>query len=94
MPEIPHLAWPPRLVRGRDGGLVYEAVEQDAPDHIEDRVQVAARTTIGDRLEDPQFGVPDDILRAPGVDLEAFRRGLARSEPAAQLIVDRLYDPS
>jgi hypothetical protein len=93
MIEIPHLAWPPRLIETPDGGLIYESVEQDSPDHIEDRVQIAARTLIGDRLEDPQFGVPDDVLRAPRVDLDAFRLALADSEPAAALIVERVLDP-
>lgn len=84
VPDIPHLAFP---VRFADGVIV--TVEQDAPGHLRDRIHVTCRTVIGERLDDPTFGIPDDVLRANEADLGALTTALAESEPEITVVVHR-----
>lgn len=85
---IPHLSFPLRFING-----LAATVEQDSPEHLAERVSVVAHTAIGDRLEDPQFGRPDDLSRAGRIDLDALRQAFQDSEPDANLLLDRIVDP-
>lgn len=83
--STPHLALPLRIENGRAA-----EVEQDSPEHVADRLIAAARTPLGLRDDDPEFGVPEGTFRAGGADLEALRAALAESEPEATFAVDRI----
>jgi hypothetical protein len=74
--ERPHLAFP---LRFEDGLAV--TVEQDSGDHMRDRVHVVCRTPLGDRLDDPTFGIPPELLRVRRVDLDAIAAAISSSEP-------------
>lgn len=86
MPDTPiaHLAFPLRFVAG-----MAVTVEQDSPDHMLDRIHVTCRTPLGDRLDDPTFGVPSQILRAPEVDLDALAAAIEESEPDIAVTLTR-----
>ena len=85
-----HLSYPVRLVPGPMGaGVVFATVEQDSDEHLTDRLHVVGRTPIGAHVDDPEFGVPDDVLRTNGADLTALRAALSESEPDAQTLTDR-----
>lgn len=57
--SIPHLAFPFRF--GLGGAA--ETVEQDTPEELEQGVKVLMLTELGERLEVPDFGVPDPTFR-------------------------------
>lgn len=85
-----HLSYPVRLVPGPMGGaVVFATVKQDSDEHLLDRLHVVGRTPIGAHIDDPGFGVPDDVLRTNGADLTALRAALAESEPDAQTLTER-----
>lgn len=81
---IPHLAFPMRFVDG-----LAATVEQDSTDHLQDRIHVAVRTPLGDRLDDPTFGVPSELLRVNRVDLEALAAAIESSEPEIPVTLTR-----
>lgn len=83
MIETPHLSFPLRLAGGR-----FAAVEQDSSQHIAECVEAAARTELGWRIEAPDFGIPDYVLAAGGVDLDELRGALLDSEPRAIAVVE------
>jgi hypothetical protein len=86
--EIPHGAFPPRFENGQ-----MVVVEQDSVQHLADRVAVTAFTTIGDRVEDPAFGIPDEVFRVNGVDIDALTAAINESEPNATVTVTLDNDP-
>jgi hypothetical protein len=79
-----HLAFPFRFVDG-----VAVAVEQDSPVHMRDRVVIVCRTPRGSRLDDPKFGIPDQLLRTPGVDIGALAAAIEASEPDIAVRITR-----
>lgn len=83
MIETPHLSFPLRLA-----GRRFAAVEQDSADHIAECVEAAARTELGWRIEAPDFGIPDYVLAAGGVDLDELRGALLDSEPRAAAVAE------
>jgi hypothetical protein len=83
-PKIPHLAFPMRFVNG-----VAVTVEQDSPDHMLDRVHVTCRTPLGDRLDDPTFGIPPELLRVRQVDIDALAGAIESSEPDIAVALKR-----
>lgn len=64
---IPHFAFP--FTIGQHGSAV--VLEQDDPAEIEQNVKVLVQTEIGERLEVPEFGIPDPTFRV-GIDLDAL----------------------
>lgn len=85
MPDIAHLAFPIRLVDG-----VAATVEQDSPDHKQQRIEVVCLAPLGDRLADPEFGIPSDLLSVRRVDLDVLAAALASSEPDIAVNVSRV----
>lgn len=85
--DTPHLSFPFSVTDG-----TFDIVEQDSPEHLAQRVLLTVNTFIGDRLEDPDFGIPDSLLQAGGTDLEELRAAIAASEPDAAPLVDRMTD--
>lgn len=83
--EIPHLALPLRFA-----GRRAVVVEQDSADDVAMCVEAAARTTLGERDEVPEFGVSHDLFGIVGGDLEELRVELAASEPRAAVVVEQI----
>ncbi len=83
--QTPHLAFP---IRFHEGLAV--TVEQDSPVHMRDRVHVTVRTLVGQRLDDPTFGIPDDVLRVGRVDLDTLADAIELSEPDVDATIRRL----
>jgi hypothetical protein len=82
--DLPHLAFPVRFVDG-----VAVTVEQDSPEHKRDRIHNTCRHLIGDRLDDPTFGIPDEVMRVQRADLDAISAAIAQSEPMITVAVSR-----
>lgn len=82
-----HLAFP---IRFADGAAV--TVEQDSADHKRDRINVLVHTPLGSRLDDPTFGIPDQLLRAGGVNIDALAEAVGSSEPSIAVTITRPGD--
>jgi hypothetical protein len=87
--RAPHWDLPIRLEGGR-----IAMVEQDSPTEIANCVEVAARTPLGTRLEDPEFGVPSVVMQADEVDVDTLRAAVTNSEPRAAVIAERIKNPT
>jgi hypothetical protein len=87
MAEIPHTSWPLRYVDGRP-----VLVEQDSPDHMEQRVAVTCLTPLGDALHDPTFGIDRQLMRLNEVDLDVLAAQIASSEPDIPVALSREQD--
>ncbi|MDO8209290.1 hypothetical protein [Conexibacter sp. CPCC 206217] len=83
MIDTPHLSLPLRLDRG-----TFAAVEQDSPQQVAECVEAAARTELGWRVEAPEFGVPNYMMTAGGVDVDELREALVTSEPRAEVVAE------
>ena len=64
--STPHFSFPFRI----EGGSA-SVVEQDDPEELEQNVFVLLLTEEGERMEVPDFGVPDPTFRT-GIDAEAI----------------------
>lgn len=85
--DIPHFQLP--FVLDPDGVRV---TEQDSLDEVTDCVQAVLRTTLGERIELPDFGRPDQAFRQNGADLEQLRDAVDTWEPRATVEID--HDPA
>lgn len=87
MTEIPHLAFPLRIVNGR-------AVEADqgSPEHLAQQVHAACLTPQGWRVEAPDFGIPPVLMRGGGVDLDDLQAALAASVPDAPVSAEEVAE--
>jgi hypothetical protein len=86
-PEIPHLALPLRFA-----GKRAVVVEQDSYEEIAMCVEAAARTTLGEQADMPEFGISHELFGIADVDLAELRAELAASEPRAATIVERITE--
>ena len=82
--DIPKLAFPLRFEGGRA-----RVVEQDSVEEIEDCVEVAVRTTRGDRMERPDYGMPDLLFEEvhPGGAAAEILEAILEAEPRAAVAV-------
>lgn len=78
-PLIPHLKVP--LTIGVDGHA--EVVEQDTWEEVAQCVQVLLMTRIGDRIESPEYGIPDQVFTTVP-DLLTIQAAIERWEPRAR----------
>lgn len=83
--DIPHFSLPFR--RDTHGRCVVN--EQDSDAEILDCVEVLLATERGSRMEVPEYGVPDQVFRQGGADLNAISSAIARWEPRADHFVRR-----
>lgn len=81
MAEIPHLALPFRVERGRAA-----VVEQDSDEDVEQCVEAVLRYRPGERPEAPDFGTPDQTHRQGGADLQELADAVSRWEPRAHAV--------
>lgn len=84
MSPVPHLAFP---LRFDDGAAA--TVEQDSPEHMLQRIHVTCRTTRGERLDDPTFGIPSEVLRVTRADLDVLASAIEESEPDIAVTLSR-----
>lgn len=80
--EIPHFAFPFQF--GRDGAVV--VLDQGSHEEIEQNVKVLVRTELGERLEVPDFGVPDPTFSV-GIDTEAIAAAAQEWDSRADVVV-------
>jgi phage baseplate assembly protein W len=70
-----------------------EVVEQDTPDEIAQCVQVLISTTIGQRIEIPDYGVPDStFVQETDVQIGAIVAAVAKWEPRASVQITSVPD--
>jgi phage baseplate assembly protein W len=75
---VPHFSLPFRI----EGGTVATS-EQDTLEEIADCVEAVLRTTVGARLELPEFGIPDQSFSLNGADPHAIDAAVQKWEPRA-----------
>lgn len=83
MAEVPHFAHPFSV----SGGVIAE-VEQDSVEEIEDCVEACLRTPVGTRIDEPEYGIPDEIFTqlSPNPSVEVYLNAVEEAEPRAHLI--------
>jgi len=82
-----HLAFPFEFADGE-----FAEVEQDSIRHMRDRIHVLVRTPRGSRLDDPKFGIPRDLERAGGVNIDMLAAAIGISEPDIPVTITRPGD--
>lgn len=80
---VPRLRFPLRFTNGRT-----ELVEQDSIEEIAQCVEIILRTPRGQRLDLPDFGIPDQAFRENGADLVALRSAIEQYEPRAAVVLE------
>lgn len=83
MARVPQFAVPFRV---EDGDVV--EVEQDSVEEIEACVEAVLHTFIGSRIDEPDFGIPDETFTqlGPNPSVEPYLAAVAAAEPRAHLI--------
>ncbi len=79
--DIPHFAFPFRF--GADGAA--QVVNQDDAQEIEQGVVVLVLTELGERLEVPEFGVPD-LAFTNDLDLTTISEAAAEWDERAEVV--------
>lgn len=62
--------------------------EQDSPDEIMDCVEILLGTEVGERMEVPLYGIPDQTFRQGGADVIELLRIIGVWEPRASTEID------
>ncbi len=86
MADVPHFSFPFR--RSNDGTRCV-VVEQDMDDEILDCLEVLLTTERGERIDLPDYGLPDPLFTQGGANLELIRQVIATWEPRANATVTR-----
>lgn len=81
--DTPHFQVPFNFTA--DGAAV---VEQDSDDDIVQCVSAVCRTPRGMRLESPDFGIDELVLREQGPDKDKLERAIVYWEPRARVSID------
>lgn len=81
--RTPHFDSPFRLL-----GSSFAVVEQNSAEEVEDCIEAVLRTPVGSRIEQPEYGIPDETFEqlAPDVSAEAYLNAIAEWEPRARVI--------
>lgn len=87
----PHFAFPFRFERN---GANVAVEEQGTSEEIADCAEVLLRTPLGERVDAPELGVPDQTFREGGADVEGIEAIINEYEPraSAQLEQDEMED--
>lgn len=86
MADIPHFSFPFR--RAATGKSVV-VTEQDMDDEILDCLEVLLTTERGERIDLPDYGLPDPLFVQSGMSLETVQQVIATWEPRANAAVTR-----
>lgn len=83
--DTPHFAFP----------FAFDAVsarpvirEQRSIEEIEDCLEVLLSTELGERIEEPDYGIPSPVFRQQGSSNEEIASAIARWEPRLPVDVD------
>lgn len=76
--QVPHFSFPFRLAAGGS----FDVLEQDTLDEVSQSVEVVLMTRQGERLEVPDFGVPDLAFQVD-MPYSTIRAAVDRWEPRA-----------
>lgn len=81
--SIPHFSLPFRVVNGS-----IAEVEQGSVEEIEDCVESILRTIAGTRIDNPDFGVPDESFtqQTPNSSAELYIAAIEAQEPRARVL--------
>jgi phage baseplate assembly protein W len=81
--RVPHLRVPFEVVGGKAA-----VVEQDSDQEIIACVVALLSTRLGSRLEEPEYGIPDELfeLLTPGMDAAAVLEAIDEWEPRARVV--------
>lgn len=77
MAHVTHLAFPFRL----DYHGSPEVVDQDSLEDVSQCVRVLVSTVRGERLELPEYGLPDPVFAPDGMVADGVARAVERWEP-------------
>lgn len=86
MADIPHFSFPFRRTMNGKSVVV---TEQDMDDEILDCLEVLLTTERGERIELPDYGLPDPLFVQGGMSLETIQQVIATWEPRANAVVTR-----
>jgi phage baseplate assembly protein W len=81
---IPHFDIPLRY-----NGATPAVVDQDTVEDIINCVEVAIRTTQGQRIEIPDFGIPDLTFSQQPVPVQEIFDTILKYEPRATILIDQ-----
>lgn len=81
--DVPHFAVPFNITT--EGA---EIIEQDSYDDIVQCVEALCRTPKGTRLDSPDYGIDEVVLREPGPDRVKLERAISYWEPRARVAID------
>jgi phage baseplate assembly protein W len=83
LPSVPHLAFPFRV---EDGSVA--TVEQNSPEEIRQCVLAVLKTKIRSRIEEPDYGIPDETFKrqSPRPSVDVYVRAVEEAEPRAHLL--------
>lgn len=84
MTKVPHIAHPFTITASGRARLV----EQDSIDEIAQNVYGILATRLGEWIDEPSFGLPEQIHRKGGADLDEIRAAVAEWEPRAEQLTD------
>lgn len=90
-PQVPKFKIPLHMVI-QGGKRQFATVEQDSLAEIEACVENVLLTPLGDRLWDPEYGLPDQTFKEGGADLFEIQNAISMWEPRADTILDREPD--
>jgi phage baseplate assembly protein W len=81
--KTPHFVFPFRVL---NGSVV--VVEQDSEEDIRQCIYVSLATREGSRMEDPDYGVPDQLFKKLAIDpnADAVLAAVEDDEPRAALV--------
>ena len=86
---VPHLRIPFRIDRTGTA----EVVEQDSFEEIAQCVQTLVTTRLGERVEVPDYGIPDQVfLSEPAVQSASLATQIEQWEPRATALVESTPD--
>ena len=83
MADVPHFDTPLRFT-----GSDFAVVEQDSTEEIADCVEACLRTPVGSRIDEPEYGAPDEMFSqlGPNPSAEPYLAAVERDEPRADLL--------
>ena len=90
-PRAPHFALPFRI-EDQGFGTTARVLEQDTADEIFDCVKAVVAYKPGDRIEKPDFGMPDQTFSEGGVDVDEVTQAVLHWEPRAELLIQSQPD--
>jgi len=79
------LTWPVKL---RPDGVGFASVDQETEREVLASAENVLRTIQGERLTNPEYGVPEQLFELGGADAQPFIDAIERWEPRATIVVE------